>query len=215
VPLGFPLALPLGGGPDDCEVEQDALLQALEPQLDPEDPIQVALTYGEGLAIAMIWAVNRRLKGQLDPNRMIETLPVWETACQLRPLPSDTDTDRRNALAARFLGYAGNALAQIVAAAEKIAGEAFVGFAVAIGDTTTYSPGINPGPPGFEWSSNRALLAIQLVRGGLPDAAFLDMMRRLRTELDILCPSWMTFNVGTLEPGGFVAGVGICGATLL
>jgi hypothetical protein len=214
VPLGFPLALPLGGGPDDCDVEQAALLQALSLVLDPTDPIQIALTYGEGLAVAMIWNVNRRLAGQLDPNRMIETLSTWETACQLRPLPTDTDTDRRNALASRFLGYAGNALAQIVNAASAIAGEAFVGFAVAIGDTTTYSPGINPGPPGFEWSSNRALLAIQLVRAGLPDAAFEDMRRRLRVELSLICPSWMTFNVGTLE-GGFVASVGIVGVTLL
>jgi hypothetical protein len=215
VPLGYPLALPLGGGPDDIEVEQDALLQALEDGLDPTAPEQLALTYAEALGIANVWAINRRLSGQLDPTRMIETLPTWEEACDLRPLPTDTEPDRRAALQARFLGLAGNAISQIYGLCVRLAGATFLGLAMVDPSTENiYLPGINPGPPGCERASDRAAIAVQLVRGGLPDAAFLDLVRRLRLELAILVPAWMKVAIGTFE-GGCIPDVAIPDMTLI
>lgn len=213
--INTPLAAPLGG-PGDYETEVAALLDAYAPGWDSDDATQNAAEV-EALAmgVAMIWALNRRREGILMPWRMLETLPTWEAACGLRPLPGTLPRARRAALAARFLGFAGNALSQIYDVCAAMAGAAFRGLA-SVDPTvaTSYTPGLNPGPAGAEWSSNRAHLAVELERGGTPDATFFDLVRRLRLELHGLCPAWMTFTIGTYE-GGAVAGVAIAGITLI
>src|SRR5580658_1429376 len=113
--MGGCLALPLGGDEDDEAAEQDALLLALSAGLDPTGPEQLALTFAEGIAVAMVWAIDTRLTGILDPNRMIEVLPAWEQACGLRPALAATDLDRRNALAAKFFGIVGNTVSYLYA----------------------------------------------------------------------------------------------------
>src|SRR5262249_48445657 len=150
------------------------------------------------LGVAMIWAANERLRGQRIPERMMELLPIYEEAMVLRPLPTDTPQQRRAAVAARFLGFAGNVLSQLYKVCQALAGSAFEGFA-GIPDPWIYLPGINPGPQGFEWSTGRCYLAVQLLRTGAPDASFLDLIRRMRVELNTLCPAWMTFGIGTDE----------------
>lgn len=211
--INTPLAAPLGG-PGDYETELAALLDAYAPGWSADDGSQnFAEVRALALAAAIIWAVNRRAEGRIVPGRMLETLPTWEQACGLRPLPGMTAVDRRAAVAARFLGFAGNMVSAIYDVCAALAGSAFLGLAT-VTDATHYEPGINPGPPGWEWSSPRASLAVQLRRGGLPDAAFLDLVRRLSLELSSLLPAWMTFVVGTSE-GGAVAGVAIAGLTLV
>jgi hypothetical protein len=212
--LGYSLALPLGGGPDDIQVAQAALLEVLRPYLEPTDPAQIAQTNGEALAIAITWAVNRRLAGQLDPNRMIETLPQWEQACGLRPAPTDTDTDRRNALAAQFLGFIGNTISDLYGICVAIAGPTFLGFYLPTSSAPTYTPGLLPGPPGWETTSCRATIGVRLQPVGSADAEFLDTIRTLTRQLGLACPAWMGFVVGSDE-GGFVMGVGTMGQTLI
>jgi hypothetical protein len=212
--IGYSLAMPLGGGPDDIQVAQNALLEALRPYLTPTDPAQIAQTNGEALAIAITWAVNRRLSGQLDPNRMIETLPQWETACGLRPAPTDTDTDRRNALAAQFLGFVGNTISDLYAICVAVAGPSFLGFYLPASSAPTYTPGLLPGPPGWEQTSCRATIGVRLQPVGTADAAFLDTIRTLTRQLGLACPAWMTFCLGTDE-GGAVVDVATCDLTLL
>ncbi len=212
--LGQPLAASLGGGPSEWESELYALLDAYAPAWDAgEDTESYAEVEALALGVAMIWAVNQRRQDWFIPSRMMESLLVFEKACNIRPLLGATLQARRQAIAARFLGFAGNSLAQLYAVCSAMAGALFLGFAV---DTspTSYMPGINPGPPGFEWMSTRACLAVRLQKTGVADAIFMDLVRRLRVELHALCPAWMTFTIGTDE-GGFVAGVGIAGVTLL
>lgn len=214
--FGTPFARPFGAGPSVWQLELAALLDAYAPGWDRSETSQsTAEVHALALGVAIVWAVNRRLEGQRIPARMLETLPRWERACNLRPAPTDTAQARRAAVAARFLGYAGNAPSDIYNVCTKLAGAAFLGL-VTVTDSAaiTYCPGINPGPPGFEWTSTRATVAVQLQRTGLPDAAYFDLVRKLRNELAILCPAWMTFQVGSAE-GGFVPGVGIPGVTLL
>lgn len=214
MPLGVPLAMPLGGGPSPWQEELQALLDAYAPGWDAsEDSESTAEVHALALGVAMIWAVNKRRQGQRIPARMLETLPRWEKACALRPLPGASPQERRAAVAARFLGFAGNTISQLYDVCAAMAGAAFLGFAV-VASPTSYAPGLNPGPPGAEWASDRATIAVQLARTGLPDAAFVDLIRRLRNELNTLCPSWMTFVIGTIE-GGFVPGMGIPGCTLI
>ena len=212
--IGYPLANTLGGGPDDIDVALGALLEALRPYLDPADPVQIALTNAEALMIAITWAVNRRLSGMLDPRRMISTLPTWETACGLRPAPTDTDYDRRAALAAQFLGFIGNSIANLYGICSAIAGPAFLGFYLPASSAPTYQPGLNPGPPGWENASCRAVIGVRLAPVPSSDAAFLSMVRKLNRTLGLVCPAWMTFVVGTDE-GHAVVDVAVADRTLV
>lgn len=218
MPIGGSLCLPLGGGPDDQDVEQQALLAALDNDLDPTAPEQIALTFGEALAIANMWAINRRLRGQLDPNRMVETLATWEQACDLRPAPTDTDVARRAALATRFRGFAGNDISQISDAAATLCGPSFVRIAVAGATNTAYLAGLMPGPPSMTTTNVRSLISVQLAPAGQPDVALRDLIRRLQLELQILCPAWLGFVVGTLDDAGssgFVASQCTIGLSIL
>ncbi len=212
--IGYPLANTLGGGPDDIDVAQNALLEALRPYLTPTDPAQIALTNVEALMIAITWAVNRRLSGMLDPNRMISTLATWEQACGLRPSPTATDTDRRNALAAQFLGLVGNTIANLYALCAAIAGPSFLGFYLPSSSAPTYQPGLNPGPPGWENTSCRAVIGVRLAPVATSDAAFLTVVRQLNGSLGLACPTWMGFVVGTDE-GHAVVDVAVADRTLV
>lgn len=214
-----PFGIGFGGGtgsPTIYEQEMTALLDAYSPGWDSDDSTQnAAEVRALALGTAMIWAVNKRLEGILMPPRMLETLGTWEDACKLRPLPGTTIMERRAALSARFLGFAGNTVSQIFDVAQALCGQLFLGVAtVPESLTTNYEPGINPGPPGFEWCSNRCAIAIQLKKTGIAGADFFDLQRRLRNELNQLVPAWMVAINGTDE-SAFVAGVGVPGITLI
>lgn len=212
--IGCPLACPLGGGPDDIEVEQDALLEALADGLDPTAPEQIAQTHGEALALAIVWAVDRRRRGQLDPHRMLEPLPDWERASGLRPGPDDTENARRAALAAQFLGIAGNTLSALSDICTTLAGPSFLGFYLPGPDAPSYTPGLCPGPPGFDTASMRAVIGVRLQPVGQSDATFLALVRTLTRRLAATCPDWMVCTIGTDE-GGMTADVATCDQTLL
>ena len=192
------------------------MLDALAPGYDvAEDSPVYAEAYAHALAVSMVWALNQRLAGSLVPSRMLETLTTWEEACRLRPRRTDSVQTRRRAVAARFLGLALNTISAIYDVCATLAGAAFLGLAqVSETDAIWYAPGINPGPPGFEWTSNRATIAVRLARAGTPDAVFFDLVTRLQDAITAMVPAWMTFRIGTDE-GGFIVDIGIVDLTLL
>lgn len=193
-----------------------AMLDALAPGYDVSESSPIyAETYAHALAVSTVWALNKRLAGSMVPARMLETLTTWEEACRLRPRRTDSVQARRRAVAARFLGLALNTISVIYDTCATIAGSAFLGLAqVDEPDAIWYAPGINPGPPGFEWTSNRATIAVRLERTGTPDAVFFDLVQRIQDALTALVPAWMTFRIGTDE-GGFIVDIGIVDLTLL
>lgn len=216
--FGTPFARPFGGGAPPWIEEVQALLDAYAPGWSDDESTQ---NYAEvralALLVAIVWAVDKRAEGIRIPSRMLETLPTWEQACGLRPGSSDTVQARRAAVAARLIGFAGNAYSQIYDICAQIAGPQFIGLAtVSGGAAISYVPGLNPGPPGFEWCSARARIAVQLSRTNLPDATWLDLVRRVRLELQILCPAWLTFVVGSLDGNyvGFIPSVSVVGCSL-
>lgn len=202
--LSFPLDFPLtfGGGEDYHAAEEQALLGAIEATnaLSVESDTELAAEIAaDANAVACIWACNRRLENQINPLKMLEALPDWEDACGLRPAPTDTDVDRHNALAGKLLGQAGNALPDLDAVARQVLGQCFVSIVTTTTLTeTTYWPGVNPGPPGKEWSSNRARIAIVARQNGVDDDTFGARVDSLKSQLRALDPCWQTFDVGTL-----------------
>lgn len=205
-----------GGGRRVHEIALAAMLDALAPLYDVTENSNVfAEAYAHSRALLFLWAVNGRVRGSTTPSRMLETLTTWEAAMRLRPSAHDPVTVRRARVAARLRGMAGNALGDIEDAARKAAGNNFSELlTVPEASESVYWPGVNPGPPGYEWSSNRATIAVKLTRGTVSDAEFTQVIARVYEALVDMLPSWMTVVVGS-DDGGFVCNVGIVGETIL
>lgn len=210
-----PLPLQLGGGDSLLEQEHQAILLDLEDGFDPDvDTENYWEAYAEAVAVFMIWRINERLTSQGNPLTMIENLPVWEQALNMRPSLGDKDPDRRARLNAKLRGVAGNALPDIEAAALGVLGENFVQVhLVDPANWIVYWPGINPGPPGFEWSSNRAVVAIEMNMNSLSEVEFNEKRAALSNQLDAMLPAWMRYAIGA--GNSFVMNIGIIGQTYL
>lgn len=207
-----------GGGKRYHEVELEALLDALAPGWDTaEDSPFYAETYAAALGVATIWTVNARTRNQMIPERMLDGLTTWEEACRLRPAPTDTVQARRRAVAAKLRGLAGNTLGDIYDACSTLLGAAFDSIVTdPEASAITYWPGINPGPPGYEWSSTRARIAVRMRKDLLTDAEFKARRAQLVPMLDALIPDWMTFTVGVGSLGSqFIVNQGIVGQTII
>jgi len=219
--MRFPGRFPLkfGGHDDTQDVEHQALLDALAPGWDVEEDTELWIeTRVDALALTMIWIINRRAGNQAIPTRMQEVLADWEAATNLRPASSDTLIARRRALSAKLRGIVANALDDIEDAAATAMGANFVALVqVAEADWISYWPGINPGPPGYEFSSNRAHICIHCNRNGLTDAEFVALRTKLINTLLHLVPVWMRFTIGLGSGVGttHVCNVGIVGATII
>jgi hypothetical protein len=76
-----------------------------------------------------------------------------------------------------------------------------------------YSPANVPGPPGFEWSSSRAVVGIRMTQSGLNAAQFSAKRAATIQALTSMLPSWMAESVGVGSE--FVINEGVFGVTLL
>lgn len=202
----------------DVDLEHEAILDYLAPHWDTSEGTALwAETRAEAYAVTSMWLLNVRLGNQLIPERMLDNLVDWETACQLRHGPGDSTRARRRRLAAKMRGFVGNALADIEDVARKAAGQRFVALVQA--DTSVaFWPGVNPGFPGFEWTSSYATVAAHLSRGNLSSASLARLVDTTRDAMLEMCPSWMRCDVGLgngTTSGNFVAGVGIAGVTIV
>lgn len=215
----FPFTL--GGGDEEAPdgsiiaVEHQALLKELEEALDGDASEGFNVEANAWAQVsAIIWAVNRRLKGWLRPDEMLESLPIWEESTSLRPNSKTTDTERRSRVAGKLLGLVNNAIGDMETTSSRVLGAAFDGLVlVDPADHIVYWPGINPGPPGFEWSTNRVRIGIRIDKTSLTDESFEELRQALFLQLDAMVPSWMSFVIGTSD--GFVVGIGIVGQTFL
>lgn len=205
-----------GGGPNTLIIEHEAMLRALAPGYDVDESSPIyAEAYAHALAITWIWRLNGRLRNQLVPLKMLETLTTWEEACRLRPTPTDLVQERRRRVAAKLRGIIANAYNDIYDTMSALLGANFLGLvSPTLANEVVYWPGLNPGPPGFEWASNRAITAVRMQRLGLDDQSFQALVARAAETLDAMIPAWMGYEIGTDE-GGFIAGIGIVGVTLI
>ena len=217
--IGFgsnnPMPFKLGGGQSIVEVERTTLLGALSKVIDIGETTEYYHeAHAEAVALSSVWRCNGRLRNQALPTRMLENLPVWEEAMSLRPSDADHDNDRRGKVAAKMRGVANNALSDMEAACRSILGANFV--ALRLRDPAndiTYWPGVNPGTPGFEWSSNRARFAVEMTSSALSNPNLLIKRDAVVEYLDSNAPVWMNFQVGI--GSGFTINQGIVGQTIV
>lgn len=204
---------PLEVGEPVCFEEQcrQALLEQYAPVLDVTDgEIAEIEASAEAAIVAMGWAACERLSHQGQALRMIEALPIWEDACGMRPGPRDSATERRQALAAKFRGYQGNRASDIRSACAAAMGNAFVALHYAPEDETyAYWPGINPGPPGHEWMTNRNLILAQVTKAGLGDSEFRRRVNKMVGVVDEILAGdcvfdWFVTDTDGTEDGFFL-----------
>ncbi len=219
--IGFgwtnPFPFNLGGGSSTKEVLRKSILGSIEGSvgLDPDPSTgNYAETAGEAAIVAMIWSCNKRLSNQSNARKMLENLVVWEESTGLKPTNEDTSVDRRARLSGKIRGQTNNAISDI----EDVAREALgVNFEAVIlvdpDDVIAYWPGVNPGPPGYEWSSNQAHIAIKMNQLGLNDVQFLEKRDWFHSQMQNFLPAWMTFEIGVGD--SFVAASGILGQSIL
>lgn len=200
---GNPWPRRFGGGKRARVVERLAFTQAFKDAgLNPEDPSVGARVYAYANAVGVVWAINGRLRGQEIPERMLETLTVYETILRLRPDKDDPDVIRRQAVAGKLRGLAGNTFSDIESAVRNLLGPQFDGLVtVDPADEITYWPGINPGPPGYEWFSNRMVMGVRIKREGIDPAGFTRLFGQCQLLLQDLLPAWETFAIGVGADG--------------
>jgi hypothetical protein len=204
-----------GGGPRYYQIELEALLDTLAPGWDrDEDSISYVELLAHARAIAIVWELNGRLKNALIPERMLETLTTWEETCRLRPSPSDSVQARRRAVAGKLRGLARNTVGDIYDACAAFLGPHFDALVtVGVSSEITYWPGINPGPPGFSWTSNRATIGVKMKLLSLSPTQFAALRGRLVDMLAGLIPAWLTVHVGVGSE--FIVNQGVVGQTFI
>lgn len=192
-----------GGGRRARTIERLAFAEQIAKLgLDPTEPSVGGEVYALANAVGGIWAINTRLRGAEIPMRMLETLTTYETILRLTPSAEDTDVARRQAVAGKLRGLAGASFADIESACSSLLGPQFDGLVtVAPADEITYWPGINPGPPGYEWFSNRCVLGVRMKREGIDAAGFERLFGQLRTLLQDYLPAWEVFAIGVGADG--------------
>jgi len=184
------------GGPESAlDTAHEALLDAYAPAWDVADESEkCADAYAQALAVSFVWAANKRLANQGQPRKMLEFLTTWEEATRQIPAVSDKANTRRRRVAAKLRGIAGNTLDDIEAACRELLDSAFTALLTTQAvDELVYWPAMNPGPPGFEWCSNRCAIRVQLDKGNLGNGDFDRLVGELSRVLDGQIPAWMTF----------------------
>lgn len=192
-----------GGGTRARAVERLAFAEQFEKLgLNPEDPSVGATVYALANAVGVVWAVNTRLRGAEIPERMLETLTTYEEILRLTPDADDADVARRQAVAAKLRGLSGNTFSDIESAVSALLGAQYDGLVtVAPADELTYWSGINPGPPGYEWFSNRMVLGVKIKREGIDPAGFERLFGQCRAFLQDFLPAWEVFAIGVGADG--------------
>jgi uncharacterized protein (DUF2267 family) len=163
---------------------------------------------------------------------MMETLTQWEEALRLRPSADDSDSERRQAVAAKFRALSGQmALGDIEDICRAVMGPSFVQLTKATpSDYMTYMPAgggaamaaldptvwgqYAPGQPGFEHSTNRCIVAIVVDQGILDNVTFAKLQAALFRILQNSMPAYITFRIGQ-GTAGFICDVGICDVTFI
>ncbi len=219
--MRFPARFPWRFGTHDNtqDVIHQTLLDALAPGWDVSVGTEAWIDARvDALAVTLIWQVNRRVANQGKPLRMLDVLPDWEQAASLVVLKSDTDVARRRRLAAKLRAIVNNAIQDIEDVCRTHLGTNFVELMVVDPtDAITYWPGVNPGPPGYEFSSTRACICAHANLNNIADSEWLRRRDSLVEDLENSMPAWMRgyVGVGTGAGTSFVCNIGIVGQTII
>lgn len=194
------LPFTLGGEDSVDEIAKNAMLAAIEPYLDAYDAFVSAEARAHASGVRLLWDCSERLKNEAIPERMMDALPAMEEALHLRPTPAQTNVERRAAVAAGLKSLPNNAIPDIQEAMIALLGSAFVALhTVDASNAVTFWPAINPGPPGYEWSSNWRMVGVELSKQAFSSDA--ELQRKVAATQQLLNRVLPTDMVGVAVVG--------------
>ena len=175
-------------------------------------------------AIATGWETNQKLANQFDPYRASDFLPRWEKIYGITPPAGATESDRRTAVAARWvlIGQRSN-LGGLQALLQTLLPNTFVSvhylpnkwavnqtpvdvFPTGVPNTPT-PPGTHPSAGTGNWTSTVHHIAIELQQPSwMSDEAYHREARSIYSGvLDSFVPAWVTFSAFKRDSNGRIA----------
>lgn len=194
-----------GGGKPRLKVFHEALNAARGSAIDASDPTSVAWVENMAYARALVFdgvGTNEKLGNQRDPDRMTDMLPRWEAIFGLRPAPTATQRERRDAVKARFQRFI-NASAihsRILAILKRELGAFFSAIeyiditnaVVRVPDATYPWGTVSSGAP---WMSTVAHILVLMVKpAGATEGDFYNAAAKVAPALDGVVPAWVKFS---------------------
>lgn len=194
-----------GGGKPRLKVFHEALNAARGTAIDASDSTSVAwvenLAYSRAIVMDGIGA-NEKLANQRDPDRMTDMIPRWEAIFGIRPSPTATDRDRRDAIRKRFQRFlsASSIHSKILNVLRNELGSFFVAIEYMSASVVTptvpdasYPWGVvSPGAP---WSSGVAHILVLMTKPiGATEGDFYSAASKVLPAIDGILPSWVSVN---------------------
>jgi uncharacterized protein YmfQ (DUF2313 family) len=194
-----------GGAGGGIKTILDGLNAARGTALNTEED---GIVYAENEGIARMlwigWEQNARFALQLDPLRMTDTLSRWERIFGLTPLDTDTDVERRAAVAAKWhrIGVVPTRQ-QLIDRLRAALGGMFVAYeTTSIADAIQWWPGGTPNV-NAPWYSTTAHLNVRVARpASMPLGEFWTRLGSIHGILDDLAPTWVTWDWYVESPTG-------------
>lgn len=192
----------LGGGKRPIQVVHEGLLEASDRAgLDvSEGSVEWCESLAQSAIIANGYAAAERAHYYLIPRKMTESLPMWERALGIQPPTGSPSYARRREVESRFRALTNNAEPDIRDVCSRSTGRCYVGVSyVPLGQELTYLPGVNPGPPGLEWSSSQCTVFVTLTNDGVTQEEYVRRESALAQLLDDFLPGWMAFSIDRVD----------------
>lgn len=201
-----------GGGRPPLQSIVDSISAQLGTAYNTDDHTGIVYIRVQALArcIWAAWEQNQRLANQWDPLRMTDFLSRWEKIFAVPPSPGDTLTARRArvGVAMARVGEAnGRAVYDVCKA---FLGTCFVSIVTTPSTTanvwtpTGWPMGTHPsGATDPTWYSSVAHIDVMATQPAtMPDDEYYRTVASVKPALDIILPSWVTFDVLRDGAGG-------------
>lgn len=164
------------------------------------DVTSTSTVYADNLAFARCidgaWSTNQRLSNQFIPSKMTSFVPRWEKILGLFPLPTDTDNDRRNRIAAKMsrIGLQPN-LSRLQTILSAGLGPVFdaVEFNTVAG-AVTWWPGGTPNTAAPWYSTVAHILIRTHVPTGYSEGDYYASVASVNAFMDSEVPAWVTWD---------------------
>lgn len=162
---------------------------------DPSDTsLASGYAYAEGSVLGIAWSLVRRVSKQFQARSTIDWLADFEKILGLRPTSRLSTPRRRKIIASRLKGLDATNLSKIQEMSEEVLGNHLISLQItAPGDTIRYWPP-NPGPPGYEWMSNRLVVYAKVQKIGSSEDEFATLIRQWEENMHRIMPVYCDFD---------------------
>lgn len=205
-----------GGGRSSLKAIIDSLSAQLGTAYNTDDTTGIVYIRIQALArcIWAAWEQNQRLANQWDPLRMTDFLSRWEKIFAVPPSPGDQPTTRRARVGVAMARVGESNGRAVFDVCKAFLGPCFLSIVTnGSAGANVWTPagwpmGTNPTTSAQpDWYSTVAHVVVLCTQPAtMPDDEYYRTVASVKPALDIILPSWVTFDV--LKDGPFGAAAG-------